>query len=103
MLLCTPDAIKPALTLVSGDLTDGKAKGGVDSFQIEEEWRTYQQILSKSENPPARLFLVGWLVLWFVVGVFYFPKRAGSYTSMLLSKHLLINHTYWLDEKSGND
>jgi len=43
----TLDTIGPGLMLVSGDLTDGKDKGGVDSFQIKQEWQTYSHILAK--------------------------------------------------------
>ena len=37
---------------------------------------------------------VGWFVRWLVrrrVGLSYFPKRAGSYTLMLLSEHLFLD------------
>jgi len=41
----TLDTIKPKVVLASGDLTDAKDVGGVNSFQHKEEWNTYKGLL----------------------------------------------------------
>uniref|UniRef100_A0A8C6Y0W7 Transmembrane protein 62 n=1 Tax=Naja naja TaxID=35670 RepID=A0A8C6Y0W7_NAJNA len=41
--------IQPAVTLVTGDLTDGKTKDGFGSGQSEVEWQTYQTILKRTK------------------------------------------------------
>lgn len=41
----TIDAIRPAVVLASGDLTDAKAPNIIVSAQYEKEWKTYYDIL----------------------------------------------------------
>ncbi|XP_023332725.1 transmembrane protein 62 [Eurytemora carolleeae] len=53
----TLDTIKPRLVLASGDLTDGKDKDGVDSFQVLEEWKTYASILEEHNVREKTIYL----------------------------------------------
>lgn len=45
----TIPAIKPAVVLVSGDLTDAKAADNMGSAQYEQEWINYRDLLNKCD------------------------------------------------------
>lgn len=53
----TLDTIQPKLVLASGDLTDAKDSDGVDSFQVEEEWKTYADLLAKNQVQDKIIYL----------------------------------------------
>jgi len=47
------DVYKPSLVLCTGDLTEAKVSGGLSSRQVEEEWRTYYNIVrNRSRDVP---------------------------------------------------
>jgi len=53
----TLDIVKPSVVLASGDLTDAKDSDGVNSFQIKEEWRTYQRLLEENNVLNKTIYL----------------------------------------------
>jgi len=53
----TLGTIKPKLVVASGDLTDAKDKGGVDSFQIADEWETYAELLARHGVQEKTIYL----------------------------------------------
>lgn len=53
----TLDAIKPPVVLASGDLTDGRGKEFYVSQQYDEEWKTYNEILSKANVTDKTIWL----------------------------------------------
>lgn len=44
----TLDAIKPAVVVASGDLTDAKDGNLIGSRQYEKEWKIYNEIVSEA-------------------------------------------------------
>ncbi|KAG5862870.1 hypothetical protein JTB14_023940 [Gonioctena quinquepunctata] len=53
----TINAIRPTVVLASGDLTDAKTRDSIGSEQIEDEWRYYRDILSKTRVKEKTLWL----------------------------------------------
>lgn len=53
----TLDTINPQLVLITGDLTDAKARDLTGSMQYEDEWVTYQKILAESKVTKRYIWL----------------------------------------------